>query len=1147
MAKPHPLIEIIKKAPEYEILREAVNKNAAGTIGIAGLPVVARALIFNALAKENAAIYITADEQQAERVYQISSELSANVLWLPVREMPLIHAYALSGEHAKMRIAALVRLALGEEVSIVASAESLMQSLAPIEVFKKATHILSEGDTIDPRELMAGLFEAGYEPVDLVEGPGQAAQRGDILDVSPPHAHNPYRIEFFGDVVDRITEYDAQTQRSIERLTSVMLPPAAEAPQDEKSIARALKAIEGAKGFDAQRIALQDNRPCPAAECLLSVLYEGQHSLFSYFPNGARVFLDEPEAVYESASSAYRLLSERVSAMLLRGEGLAQQSKLMMSAESLFSIINKSNVAAFSTYARKFTHISIKDTLQFNMSPAPKYSENLSEFFSDMRMKKSERVWVFAGRHAASINRGLNDEGVNAALYKDEDGLLDVPIETAGIHILPYSFSEGLSCPAMNFTLISELELYGFIKKHTKRREDEKKGLIYSELRAGDFVVHEAHGIGKFIGVEALSVDNTTRDYLLIQYSGSDKLYIPTDQLDRVQKYIGGEEAPALSKLGGNEWQRQVTRARNAVKELAIDLSRLYAERESMQGFAFSPDNEWQRQLEEAFQYQETADQAESIAEVKRDMQSNKIMDRLLCGDVGFGKTEVALRAAFKAVQDSKQVACLVPTTILAQQHYNTFSSRFFGFPVRVALLSRFKTAAEQKQIRAGLSEGSIDVVIGTHALLSKSVKYRDLGLLIIDEEQRFGVGHKEQIKAIRQNVDVLTLTATPIPRTLHMSMIGIRDLSVIDTPPEQRYPVETFVMEYSDILLRDALSKELGRAGQCYVVYNQVRKMEHFAAKMRALLPNANIAYAHGQMPEHQLESVMIDFIERRTDILLCSTIIENGLDISNVNTLFVIDADKMGLAQLYQLRGRVGRSTRMGYAYFTFEQTRALSETAGKRLNALMEFTQFGSGKEIALRDLEIRGAGSLLGANQHGHIADIGYEYYCKLMASAVKEAKGNSEAELEIDTVIDVIIDAFIPRTYIKSEVQRLSMYKRIAMIESGRSMLDVQDELIDRYGDIPIETSNLIDISLLKALAVIAHITLVEIRAGHSKIVFHDQAAIDGGRLINIASEYALSIQPGETLSVIYKKTGADVNDMIKALFSLLKAFIEARI
>jgi transcription-repair coupling factor (superfamily II helicase) len=1147
-----PLLHILQELPEYGRLEEIIAEST-GPAAVFGLPEAHSAHIFAALSEKRGGILIAADEETAARLYAVAGALSGHIAILKAREVPLVNAYAASGEQSNQRIATLMRLALGEVTGVVASIEALMQRLAPPQTLRAAVRTLRAGDIQPPRELLGALLAGGYEHVELVQGRGQAALRGDILDVYPPQATAPIRVEFFDDEVDRLSEYDPETQRSLTRIEQALLPPATETPQDKAAVARALAAIDGAKGFDAQRAAFEENRPCPGAETLLPALYESPATLMDYLRADAVICIADPHNAEDNARAGERLFSQSIAAMLQRGYGIAAQAGLQLSADELFTLLHTPRTVTLQALPRHFTPLRPKEIVQFDARPAPRYNGDARELCRDITalLHAGAAALLFAGEQANSLYQQLRDEGAAVTIAP---AFTRAPARGQAL-VTRDKIGQGFVYPALSLHLFSEYELYGVSRHSARRRRSDAPRLVFSDLRPGDFIVHEAHGVGRFVGVETLAVQNITRDYLLLEYAGGDRLYIPTDQLDRVQKYICGDEAPKLSKLGGHEWQRQVSRARGAVKELAFDLARLYAERQNANGFAFSPDTDWQKQMEARFPYQETPDQTQSIAEVKRDMESPRVMDRLLCGDVGYGKTEVALRAAFKAVQDGKQVAFLAPTTILAQQHYNTFCTRFTGFPMRVALLSRFLTPAQNKAAKLAVKEGKVDVVVGTHALLSKDVVFHDLGVLIVDEEQRFGVGHKEQIKALKANVDVLTLTATPIPRTLHMSLIGIRDLSVIDTPPLDRHPVQTYVMEYSDTLLRDALLKETNRGGQCYVVYNQVRRIESLCARMKALLPGCTVGYAHGQMPEAQLEQAMLDFLSGDTDILLCSTIIENGLDIGNANTLFVLEADKMGLSQLYQLRGRVGRTTRLGYAYFTFERNRTISEAAHKRLTALSEFAQFGAGREIALRDLEIRGAGSLLGARQHGHIVDIGYEYYCKLMASAVREARGQTPETpfapdgfdapdgFAIDTVVDVALDANIPKAYIRDEVQRLSMYKRIAMVKDGAGMLDVQEELEDRYGTIPGATQNLMDIALIKALCARAGVLSIHIGKEDAKLTFHEHAQLDGAGLIAVAASFGLQLLPGDELKLIYRKNAGGPHAMMQALYPLLDALM----
>ena len=793
--------------------------------------------------------------------------------------------------------------------------------------------------------------------------------------------------------------------------------------------------------------------------------------------------------------------------MLERGEGDAAQGKLQLGAEETLSLLNTPRTAACYALTRPHHAFPPKEIVQFFARPAPQYMGDTEELLRDVRLWKQtgEAAVLFAGEHARPLFEQLAAAGAEAAFSET----LSRPPVRGEVLVTGDALLTGFAYPELHLTVLGASELFG--KRSTVKKVQKKRNtLSFSELSVGDYVVHEAHGIGRFVGVESLTVDGSTRDYLLLEYRGGDRLYIPTDQMDRVQKYVGGgdeDTVPHLSKLGGSEWQGRVNRAKASAKKLAVDLAELYAARASVRGFAFSKDTPWQTQLEERFPYQETPDQLESIREIKADMERPHPMDRLLCGDVGYGKTEVALRAAFKAVQDSKQVAFLVPTTILAEQHYNTLAARFSDFPVRTACLSRFQSAEQRKQVKKKLAAGEIDIVVGTHALLAKDVRFKDLGLLIIDEEHRFGVNHKEQIKALRQEIDVLTLTATPIPRTLNLSMSGIRDISVIETPPDARYPVQTFVLEYTDGLVTDAVTRELSRGGQVYIVNNRVRSIEQYAEHLRELLPEATVLVAHGQMPEKQLEQAMMDFMEHKADVLLCSTIIESGLDIPNANTLLVLEADRMGLAQLYQLKGRVGRSTRLGYAYFTVQRGRAMNEKAHKRLMAIREFTQFGAGFQLAMRDLEIRGAGSLLGAEQHGHIADIGYEYYLKIVQAAVREARGEETPLPETDVTLDIPMSAHIPGGFIPNEVQRLSAYRRIADAEGEDAQLLLREELEDRYGELPEEVENLFLLAKIKQLAKRAYIGLVTVRDGEAKLSFLPDAPLDGGKLLGAVSNF----------------------------------------
>jgi transcription-repair coupling factor (superfamily II helicase) len=1102
----HPILTVLRDAPEFRRMEDALSRSC-GPVAAFGLQESHKAHIAAVLSLSHTVLLVSATDTGAARLWDsVRGYLPDASLFLP-RETPLVHVMNASSERAGSRASALSSLLFRENRLVICSMGALLQRLAPRDVYVSQCVRLKTGDETSPRALVQRLAAAGYERVELVEGRGQVASRGDLVDVYPPDARYPIRVEFWGDTIDQMRDFDPITQRSVEQRTEALLPPAYETPQTEQAIARALRHAADKIGFETQVELWQQGLPAAGADAMLPLLYPKLDTLLDYLPESAVLVLDEPARLEEAAKTAEMTFAESVAAMLERGEGDAAQGKLQLGAEETLSLLNTPRTAACYALTRPHHAFPPKEIVQFLARPAPQYMGDTEELLRDVRLWKQtgEAAVLFAGEHARPLFEQLAAAGAEVAFSET----LTRPPVRGEVLVTGDALLTGFAYPELHLTVLGASELFGK-RSAVKKVQKKRNTLSFSELSVGDYVVHEAHGIGRFVGVESLTVDGSTRDYLLLEYRGGDRLYIPTDQMDRVQKYVGGgdeDTVPHLSKLGGSEWQGRVNRAKASAKKLAVDLAELYAARASVRGFAFSKDTPWQTQLEERFPYQETPDQLESIREIKADMERPHPMDRLLCGDVGYGKTEVALRAAFKAVQDSKQVAFLVPTTILAEQHYNTLSARFSDFPVRTACLSRFQSAEQRKQVKKKLAAGEIDIVVGTHALLAKDVRFKDLGLLIIDEEHRFGVNHKEQIKALRQEIDVLTLTATPIPRTLNLSMSGIRDISVIETPPDARYPVQTFVLEYTDGLVTDAVTRELSRGGQVYIVNNRVRSIEQYAEHLRELLPEATVLVAHGQMPEGQLEKAMMDFMEHKADILLCSTIIESGLDIPNANTLLVLEADRMGLAQLYQLKGRVGRSTRLGYAYFTVQRGRAMNEKAHKRLMAIREFTQFGAGFQLAMRDLEIRGAGSLLGAEQHGHIADIGYEYYLKIVQAAVREARGEETPLPETDVTLDIPMSAHIPAGFIPNEVQRLSAYRRIADAEGEDAQLLLREELEDRYGELPEEVENLFLLAKIKQLAKRAYIGLVTVRDGEAKLSFLPDAPLDGGKLLGAVSNF----------------------------------------
>ncbi|MBQ2834368.1 MAG: transcription-repair coupling factor, partial [Clostridia bacterium] len=839
-------------------------------------------------------------------------------------------------------------------------------------------------------------------------------------------------------------------------------------------------------------------------EKYIHLLYSGTETVLDYMTRPI-VVLDEPEALFARMDSRSGEFHQALQSALERGEAIPEQEGLMLARDKALDAAHAHTMLALTTILRPVKELCPTCLCQMGGMGAGSYGGRTREMCSDISRWLADgwRIMLLSGGSARGerLRQSFADEGIETRF--DE---LGAKAPLAGeCCIYPLTLSGGFQYPQMKLAVIACGDVYGAKGRAAKRAREKKGSKIssFTDLNVGDYVVHETHGIGIYQGTKRLTSEGASRDYLLVQYLGSDKLYIPADHLDRLQKYIGGGDgaAPKISRLGGKDWEKQKSKVRESLKELAFDLVKLYAERQKNRGHAFGRDTLWQQEFEENFPYEETPDQLQATEEIKRDMEREEPMDRLLCGDVGYGKTEVALRAAFKAVMDGKQVAILAPTTILAQQHYNTLMRRFEGFPVEADVLSRFATPKEQKETLRRLKEGEIDIVVGTHKLLGKDVKFRDLGLLIVDEEQRFGVGHKETIKNMKKTVDVLTMSATPIPRTLHMSMVGIRDMSLLETPPQARYPVQTYVMEYQDSVIRDAILRELGRGGQVFFLYNRVGSIDRCYAQLQKLVPEARIAIAHGQMRENALEDVMLDFSQQKFDVLLCTTIIESGLDIPLANTLIIYDADHFGLSQLYQTRGRVGRSNRLAYAYFTVRPGKVLSETAQKRLDAIREFTEFGSGFRIAMRDLELRGAGNLLGPQQSGHLANIGYDLYCKLLEEAVLEAQGQEPVKnRDIETRMDVHVNAYLPAEYVTGDRQRLEVYKRIASIRTAEQRDDIEDELIDRFGDEPGCVANLVAVAYLKALCMRLGIDRVHQTDGRMDMRFSNDAQVDGEKL-----------------------------------------------
>ena len=961
---------------------------------------------------------------------------------------------------------------------------------------------------MDFLKLQKNLSILGYERENQVESPGQFAVRGGILDVFPLTEENPVRIELWGDEVDSIRSFDVESQRSTENLQEIEIYPA----------------TENWKQMETE-------------------------SFLAYFPVKETIlFLDEPVRLQESAEIVEK---EYFHSLESREEAGMESEEIPIQVEQTDHTIGKMNKyygIAFTMLESKCGMFKVRSVYSLQVKTVNPYNSSFELLTRDLKKLKRTgyRVILVSGSRtrAKRLAEDLRDYDLSS-FYSEE---MERQVNPGEIMVTCGYIAEGYEYPMLKFTVISESDIFGKKKKKKKRKTYEgKKIQEFAELKPGDYVVHENHGLGIYQGIEKVEVDTVTRDYMKISYADGGILYIPATQMDLIQKYAGADtKPPKLNKLGTPQWKKTKGQVKKAVQLIAKDLVKLYATRQQTEGYVYGPDTVWQREFEEMFPFEETEDQLRAIEDTKKDMESTKIMDRLICGDVGYGKTEIAIRAAFKAVQEGKQVVYLVPTTILAQQHYNTFIQRFKDFPVRVDLMSRFRTQAQQKKTVEDLKKGLVDIVIGTHRVLSKDVGYKDLGLLIIDEEQRFGVTHKEKIKKLRENIDVLTLTATPIPRTLHMSLIGIRDMSVLEEAPMDRMPKQTYVMEYNDEMVREAIERELARGGQVYYVYNRVENIADLALRVQKLVPDARVSYAHGQMNEHQLEDIMYDFINGDIDVLVSTTIIETGLDIANANTMIIQDADRFGLSQLYQLRGRVGRSNRMAYAFLLYQRDKMLKEVAEKRLAAIREFTDLGSGFKIAMRDLEIRGAGNLLGESQSGHMAAVGYDLYCKMLNEAVSQLKGEKE-EADYATTIDLDIDAFIPESYIKNEYQKLDIYKRIATIETEEEMDDMTEELIDRFGDLPKKVQQLLHIAALKSLAHSAYITAIEQKGKDYKFILYEKANLDPAKIPALLKKYGNNmIFKAEAVPYfLYQKKGRSGKEKGENVLQMLREIIES--
>ncbi len=1093
------LSSLLDNSKQFQkIITEVQRKNFP--LMISGSADAQKAHLINCICEklEKKAFVVTHNEIQARRLCDDLRFFSENeCVYIPPKEILLYKVEASNHEAENKRAAALGALAGG--ANAVLSVESLLHFVVPKKDFDSLCMTFSYGGITDSGNIASKLSEMGYSRVDVVNLPGQFAIRGGIVDIYSPDALLPIRMELFGDDIDSLRRFDCETQMSIEKINEAKILP----------------------------VKVQNSR----------------ESMLSYLDDSYIIFTDEPARMSESAKAVEWELSENIKTHAENENAVALYDCISRYSDVAMHIENSASIA-LSSIGRSCPDWNIKTECEITSKGMSSYSGNIDFLISDVERWHQEGVKtvILAGStsRAKKITEMLNERAVRASYEECPKSLSDKYVT-----VIPGSITKGFEYPLDGYAVVSDKEIFAAEKKkrRTPKSEDTMKIRSADQLDLGDYIVHRAHGIGKYLGIVRMKVSGVTKDYIKIEYRGEDFLYLPVGQLDAVSKYTGGENKMVrLNRLGSNEWANAKRKVRQSVEEMAQKLVALYAERAQLEGVAFSKDTPWQHDFENMFPYEETEDQLRSTAEIKKDMESTRPMDRLLCGDVGYGKTEVAMRGAFKAVMDGYQVAYLVPTTILASQHYHNFVERMKEFPITVRMLSRFSTPAQTKKTLKMLQSGECDIVVGTHKLLSKNVVFKKLGFLIVDEEQRFGVTHKEKIKEMKKNVDVLTLSATPIPRTLHMAMIGIRDMSVLSAPPSDRHPVQTYVLEYNEAVVKNAIEREVARGGQVYYLHNRVESIYGVAERIRRLVPDARVAVAHGKMNESELDDVMMQTEEHEVDVLVCTTIIETGLDIANVNTIIIENADTLGLSQLYQLRGRVGRTNRLAYAYLTYRKNKILDEVAEKRLRAIREFTEFGSGFRIAMRDLEIRGAGNVLGPEQHGFMASVGYDMYCAILEEAVNEAMGKPKAPEKVETVIDLEVNAFIPDSYIPTSNLRIEAYKQIAGIGDINDRYAVEGSFEDRYGEIPNETYSLLEIQMLRISAEKAGIK--EISHAEAGIIFKIQSLsremVDKISILASKNRGKILFGAGDNPYILLREKGLKGDKLIESVNNVLK-------
>ena len=1121
-----------EKNNEYNKLLKNLDKTPKN-FSFTGLFSSAKSHIITHINKNS--LVICEDEASARSFFNdLSFFAKDRVFYYPVKDAIFYTTDIKSLDIIKNRFKVINEIFNRNDIIVVTSVEALFDPLVKSEIFKNFILSFKVGQEINLEELTQKLIFMGYEKAEDVEVQGKFAIRGGIIDIFSPVMDNAFRLELWGDEIDSIRILDSLSQRSINKIENVKIYPMRELVYTQKELDFCIKNIENdlkntldlyKKDENLEKSKkieqrtnyvlekLKNEKTFSGIDKYIKYFYKNTVSILEYFPKDTVIYFNENSRIEKNFKIKREEFLNIASAQIYKGEALEGLKDTLFSYNEIVQFsINFNNIFLSNFTKVSSEHFNIDKSINFNVKNIAILKNNYENFFDEIYYYKklNYKILLLVSNRTKceKLHQEFNIKGITSVLLLEEGNLdKNYDLKDGVVYILRGALSEGIEYPDEKFVIITENEF--FVQEHSKKKKKKFKGKkieSFSELNFGDYIVHETYGIGIFCGIEKVVTDGITKDYLKLEYDGGSSLYVPINQMDVVQKYIaaGANLKPKLNKLGGKGWEKSTSKVKSQVKVLAKDLIKLYAKRQESKGFAYSKDNIWQKEFEDSFPYEETTDQLNAISDVKFDMESKKAMDRLICGDVGFGKTEVAIRAIFKAVQDSKQVAFLVPTTILAQQHYNNFIERMKNYPINIQILSRFRTPKQQKETIKNLENGIADVVIGTHRILSGDIKFRDLGLIVIDEEQRFGVSHKEKLKSIKENVDVLTLSATPIPRTLHMSMTGIRDMSILEEAPQKRIPVQTYVLEYEEEIIKTAINREVSRGGQVYYLYNKVNSIEEETKKIQNLLPNLKISFAHGQMSERELEKIVMEFIENKINVLVCTTIIETGLDIPNVNTIIIQDADTMGLSQLYQLRGRVGRSDRTSIAYLMYKRDKVLKEVSEKRLQVIRDFTEFGSGFKIAMRDLEIRGAGNILGAEQHGHMDLIGYEMYCKLLEQAISELKGEDQI-IDFETTIDIAINAFIPPSYIENQMHKLEMYKKITLIKNIEDFYDIQDELEDRFGNIPKFVQNLLDIALMKSYAHKVGVLSINQRRDKINIIFKEDNNANIDTLVKLIS------------------------------------------